>query len=250
MLDRQIGNAATRIENVGLDEGLSRARFQAQPARAASRWHGRARGHLGVHQELSQEDVRSEAGHEQHRRLGDETKSADLGCGALQKWRRVDTGTSEHGPAERIRDPIGEGSEFFLHHQVVVAPPRVAGDLAGEGARRLGTGGKLVAKGDHDHRPGFGEQRLGIVPRPFRKIGHGPLVAASEPLREALAGLFERRHGREAHLGKSERQRRVRNRFSEGARLGVPSRGPVFRSVGPVQAHAIWAKLSRHVPAC
>src|SRR6185503_543998 len=92
VLDREIGDAAARVEQVRPDEGAGRAGVEACRACAAAvpRWLlARGRLQLDVEDELAEQEIRAEPGGDEQGVLADEAEPGPLGQLALEDRRGV-----------------------------------------------------------------------------------------------------------------------------------------------------------------
>ncbi len=188
MLDRQVRDAAARVERVGVDERARRARVEAGAAAAAARLRRRrrrGRRELRRDQQLAEHDVRAEPGRDHHRVLGDEADARALRPLALVHRRRVDARPRRDRRAERSCEPVRKRDQLVAHHHVVVVAAGVACDAAAHervgGNRRVAT----VAERDDDERPSIAEQRVQIRARRDmlrrRQVAHVAGATGVEP---------------------------------------------------------------------
>lgn len=184
VLDREVGDAATRIQHVGRGEGLRGTGLEAAHARAAVAFAvgGRGRGELDVHEHLAQEPPRAAARQDETRVLADEAETGARGHGALEQ-RRVVAGAAGLAAAERDSHVPGQGLQARSDECVVVAPPGVArnasvASLVLERARVLGIGDRHRDDALHACQQ---RARIGSLRWVARHVGEVRAVAGVSP---------------------------------------------------------------------
>ena len=216
VLDRQVGDAAPRVEPVGRDDGLRRADVDAGAAAAAMR-AGRRRGRQRqVDEDLAQEEHRAALALQRQRVLAAPADAAARGQLHLEHRRRI----GEDARAERadlLRQPVGQRLQPRAQHLVVVAAARVdrhrrllraaqALPLHRLPARRRGARQVVHARGDHAHRA---RHQLGRT-RALRAVALHVVHRAVEALRQpgVQAGLGRAQvHAGHTDLGESQPMR-------------------------------------------
>src|SRR5262249_52004087 len=130
MLDGEIGDAAPRIERVGVDEGAGGAGVETGAAFAAT-WGFRCRrGAFEIQQKLAQDQPAAGAGCDHDRVFADEADAAQLRRLPLEKRRGVDAGAPGDWVSAGSGDALGEPLEFAFEEAVVIDAPGITRDGA------------------------------------------------------------------------------------------------------------------------
>ena len=212
--DRQVRDAAARVERVRRDDRLRRADVDARAAAAAVRADRRRLGQSEIDEDLAEEEHRAAFAVEGERVLAAPADAAPGRELDLQHRRGIgEDAVAER--ADRLGEPVGELAQALAQHLVVVAAARVdrdrrRGRLA-EAApfdflpARLGRA-RQVVEPRRDHAQGSGDELGG--PRPLhsmrRHVLHLAVKAVLDPCGEA--GLCRAKiDSGDADLGKSER---------------------------------------------
>ena len=222
MLDREVGDAAARIELVRRREGLGRAGIEAGPARAAMIGFCCIRDQHRVSQHHAQEEPGAEFAADQVRMLALPAQTG-LGRQRLFHQRR---GIDEdfHLGARLRHEGAGKLLQPRFQQVVIVPPPRIDRDIAetafGQHLHRVEA--RPVVQGDNDGRfraGPHGRRRLSA----FKRRRHPVHLAVTAFCHERLEPLT-RRPGlvrtRDAHAVKPDRARSL---FEEGFRRGAAS---------------------------
>ena len=124
VLDRQVADAAPRIEPVGRDDGLRGAHVDARRAAAAMRVEPLGERQRQVEVDLAQKEHRTRLAVQRERVLAAPAQTAARGQLHLEHRCRV----GEHAMPERphrLRDAIGQRLQPLAQHLVIVAAPGV-----------------------------------------------------------------------------------------------------------------------------
>ena len=187
MLDGQVRDAASRVEDVRAHEGAGRTRVQARRARAAAVRLPRVGRKLGRGQDDADEEVRAERRRQEIRVLADPAEPHALGEVALEHGARVHGRAAADALPRGLGDEPGQLAQARPHQGVVVQAARVAGDRP---PARVGVGA-AVRERDGDDRAAARQQALGVeaLGAPPRQIVHRAGVAGVEPALERRAVL-------------------------------------------------------------
>ena len=216
VLDRQVRDAAPRVEPIGRREGVGRAGLEAGAAGAAMVLLRRVRlqGQGGEHR--AEEQPRAVAARDEVGVLALPAEPRRLRQRLLHDRRGVD----EHlhlaahlaAIAPSPREPAGQLLELALDHVVVVAVAGVDGDVgrAPVTERRERIAGRPVVHAEHDDRPHVRPQHAGVG---AARLGGGQPVHVA-----GAAGLQERA---QTLRGLRDRVRRGDPAQVEAQRLGA-----------------------------
>ncbi len=131
-LDRQVGNAAARVQSIWLRDGAGRASGHATSATAAHRFLGRIRGQFERGEDLAEEEPGAEFSIEQHGALTVPSDPRFRREIALQHRAGIDVNFLLAAmPAQEVIERAQPGE----HDLVIVVAPGVARDPAGMRAR-------------------------------------------------------------------------------------------------------------------
>src|SRR5206468_12785338 len=128
MLDRQVRDAATGVEDVRPDERLGRARVQARATRSATVGLRAVNVQLGGGQHDADEEIRAEIGPDEVGVLSDPAEPGGGREVTLEHGAGVDRGTAERTLARRPLDEACESVEPWAHDVAIVTPAGVTGD--------------------------------------------------------------------------------------------------------------------------
>src|SRR5688572_13702472 len=232
-LDREVGDAAPRVDAVGRDDRAGRADVDAARAGAAVRARRRVDRQRQVGVDLAEEEPAAGAAVDQAAVLADPAQARVAGERALEHRRRI----GEHAVAERTGvggDAVGELLQPAAQHLVVVAAQRVARDVrpfaVGERAPRVRVvaGAVVHARGDHPQRAGdefVGARALVTVPR---HVVHRPVLALREPVAQVRLVVAEFDAG-DADLLEAEFAAPLLDAFGEGGQVGHPRKYRIHR---------------------
>ncbi len=189
-----------------------------------------------VREDLSEDDLRAHARHDEHPVLADEAEPGPDGDLALEKRRRVDA-DAEMGPLRRERpEVLDDRLEVPPDDPVVVLAPGVRGDVAAprpaRRARRRGptsrTGGSSRSASARPRRARGRPSPRAVPPRARRGTGprSGVCLAGQDARRDeaARARRVDRRAGERGRIGGFGGRRTAR-----GARHGRPHNPPVYQ---------------------
>ena len=187
MLDREVGDAAPRIEPIGRREGVGRAGALAGVAAAAARVRWRIGGQRqGGHQRAQQQPGAIAAADE----IGVLALPAEP-RGLRQRLLHDGRGIDEHLergrrlPGGSLRDqPAGERFQRLLDDIMIILPLRIGGEPADGGCigQRARIARRGIAHAEHHHRSHLRPQRGGACAL-VRALGH-PQHVAMRPLGE------------------------------------------------------------------
>ena len=197
-LDRQIRDAAARVELVRRDDGLRGADVEARPARAAVLGDGRVGRQRQVRVELAEQEPRAVAV-EQIRVLADPAEAGVARERLLEHGRAVDEDAIAELRRRARAIAVGESLQPLAQHLVIVAAERVARDIARRRIRergaRVARSVRPVAHARRDHPDGArhelgGPRALAAVPL---HVAHRPVATEREPaLEPPLVGRRDR----------------------------------------------------------
>ena len=212
-LDRQVGNAAARVELVRPQDGLRRAHRDARRALAATRRFRRVHGQRHVDEDLAKEKEGTALAVDQQGMLAAPAQASLLRQFDFHHGRRIaEDAVTE--VADLALDALGQLLQARTHDLVIVAAPRIHGN---HGCRRIGVARRLVltpvgpqrrrqiiharADGAHRARHQFGRART--LHAVAGHVVHFAVVPCIDP---GLQGRFHVRqiHVGDAHLGKTQ----------------------------------------------
>ena len=138
MLDRQIGNAAPRIEPVGRRKGRRRADVEAGPAGAAMVGLRRVRRQLERGEDRAEEQPRAEVARDEIGVLALPAEAGRRGERLLHHRRGIDEHLRRSGTAGLWRARPARSFRRALDHVVIVAMSRINGNIAAGGRSQPG----------------------------------------------------------------------------------------------------------------
>ena len=204
MLDGQVRDAATGVEDVGGDEGSGRTGIQAGPAGAAAVRQRLVEGELGRREEDADQEPRAEIRMQEHGVLARPPQARPCRQIPLEHGPRVDVGAapSSHGLEKILPERLQTGR----HHVVVVPTPGIARHGR---PRRIGHGlAREIVERDADDGARPGEHGVGIesLAEASLEIAHGPGVPGREPALQGGA-VVGRRRGTYGHVVEARGER-------------------------------------------
>ena len=223
VLDRQIRDAAPRIEPVGRRKRRRRAGIEAAPAGAAVIGLRGIGLELEAQIDLAEEQPGAELPRDQIGVLALPAEPGALGERLFHDRRGIDKELQRARPA--LLDPMRERLQAALQGVVIIAPARIDRNDAAIGslsASASGSSSGAIIDAEHDDAARLGPQRLRIA-APRRGAGeptHVAVIAARDELAEPGARL-----GVEPRLGKTDRikaggERPIADRLAD--RVGHP----------------------------
>src|SRR5438093_440269 len=209
VLDRQVGDAAARVERVRRVERRRRTGVEAGRARPAAVRH-RIVGHEHRGREHDPDEVvGAEAGRDEVGVLADPPEARSGGQIALEHGAGVERRAALRAGGRA--DVVAQRVQPRPHGVVVVGAARVASD-----ATPFGLVGAGVVERDGDHRAAAGQEPRGIEPRLARlgEIIHRPGAAGVEPALE-VGGVWRRAGGSDRDAIEAELERAGLHRLRE-----------------------------------
>src|SRR5712664_441656 len=194
-LDREVGNAAPRVQRIRCDDGARRANIQTLGAAAAVLAHRGIQGKRQIRVDVSEKEIRARLAREQEGVFAPPAESR-LACQLHFHHRRR---IGKHAVTELTDfacNPFGELPQPSPQHLVIVAPKRIAGHEClgpvGENAPAFGRARTIVhARRNNAQRAG----NEGRGSRPFAAVLSHIIEFASEarcePCGEASLGRRE-----------------------------------------------------------
>ena len=241
VLDREVGDAPARVELVRSHDRTGRADVDARPAAPAVVRRGAAGGQGEVGVELAEEEPRARPRVDEIGVLPDPAKARVAGEGPLENGGAVDECPVAEG-TRVLPDAVREPLQPPPHEAVVVAPERVAGDVA---RRRIGErlGGRprraprpvVHAHRDDAQRPRHevgGPAALLAMPG---HVAHLAVPSGREPVDEAGLVLGEVDRG-DPRLAESELRGPLPDERRQGIEPGAPRRRARSLEVGVLVA--------------
>ncbi len=204
--NRQVGDAATGVENVGPDECSCRASFQTQIALAATVSKGAIEIQLHAQEQLPQKKPRAAARGDEMSVFANPADAGDAGQIPFQDGTRIDEGLPLDGSRMDLPDPAQERLQFLLHEVVIVVTPSVAGNPTSHLARSRRSGKRRIVI--HSHRDDRHRPRQPFLRIPAQRLGpleisELPSQTPAQPLRKRF--LMRRSvNRRNSDQGKSE----------------------------------------------
>src|SRR5712671_4798016 len=146
-LDREIGNAAPRVQRIRCDDGARRADIQTLGAAAAVLAHRYIQGKRQIRVDVSEKEIRARLAREQQGVFAPPAESR-LACQLHFHHRRRIGKHAVTELADFACHPFGELPQPAPQHLVIVAPKRIAGHErlgpVGENAPAFGRAGTIV----------------------------------------------------------------------------------------------------------
>ncbi len=206
-LDREIGDAASRIEFVGRHDRACRAGLDARGTAAAVRGNGLIDGQRQVREDLAEEEPRAVVTVEQVGVLADPAE-ARVACQRLFEHGGTVRECAITGAPRRCRQPVGQPCKPVAQHLVIVAAQRVAGNVAEAGVREHALGARrrrpvIHPRCDYPH----GARHDLVGPRAARAVTrhvmHLAVPVRRQPVEQA-SFVFRQPHARNADLLEAE----------------------------------------------
>ena len=129
MLDRQVRDAAGRVEHAWRDEAPGRTRLDAERARAALIERGPIALERQAADDLGEKNPRADLGVDDARVLADPADARVLRVDALLHRTGVDVRASLERLGRRVAHPLEQRVQPLADDIVVVVAPRVARDV-------------------------------------------------------------------------------------------------------------------------
>jgi len=179
VLDRQVADASARVDDGVGGDRAGRAGADARAAVAALRLDRRIRRQGQVADDLGEQDVAAQAGHNEAAVAADPAHTGRSRQRTLHDRGRVD----ERPPLEVRRDPadaIGQRAGAAFEQSVIVAPAGVACD---EFVAALAVGGRRVPDGQADHARRTADEHVRALALldVAGQVGHARVLAGGQP---------------------------------------------------------------------
>ena len=226
-LDRQIGNAARRVEHARRHERMGRTRLETQRAGAALIEGRRVKRERQAADDHAEKHPRPEIGVDHAGVLPDPADAGMLRVDALLDRPGVDVHPRLERHRRRVAHPREQRLESGADHLVVVVTPRVPRDVRASGVRALGrVGRRRVVDRGRDDDGLCGRQDAANIRPPVRgamQVRHLTGIPAGQPFAEEAELRMVRRRRDAARVEPQAARLLLDRRRSERACHGFPT---------------------------